>query len=428
MLDVLDLGVFTVDEDLRITSFNRAAEQITGHRADEVIGARCAEVFRTNLCDQVCPIRQSIRSRQAVRSREISVRSADGRVLPISVSTAPLVTADGRLLGGVEVFRDMSQIVDLRRQLEEKYQLNDIIGRSPAMQKIFELLPLLADSDSTVLVTGPSGTGKELISRTIHNIGPRADAPFVAVNCAAVPDALLESELFGYKAGAFTDAKKDKPGRIAVAEGGTLLLDEVGDLHMSTQAKVLRFLENRTYEPLGSNQPVTADIRLFAATNRDLHAMVEEGSFRKDLFFRLNVIEIELPPLAERVEDLPLLIEHFLRRFRASTGHPIEGFSSEAMARLLAYDFPGNIRELENIVERAFVLCREGWISLDHLPPMVRDADGPAPRSTPSLETAEVEAIQDALQRHEGNRTHAARDLGIHRSTLIRKIRRFGIS
>jgi PAS domain S-box-containing protein len=430
ILDVLDQGLFTVDGNTCITSFNQAAERITGYAADEVIGTRCAEVFRTDLCDQVCPLRLSIASRRPTRNREINIKSRDGRAIPISVSTAPLLTRGGKLLGGVEVFRDLTQIQDLKRRVDAQYRLSDIIGKSPAMRRIFDLLPLVAPSDSTVLVTGPSGTGKELIARTVHALSPRRKSPFVALNCAAIPETLLESELFGYKRGAFTDAKRDKPGRIAAAEGGTLFLDEIGDLPRLTQVKLLRFLQDRVYEPLGSNSSVRANVHVIAATNSDLLELVRVGTFREDLYFRLNVVQIEIPPLCQRAEDVPLLVSHYVRLFRESTGKAIQGLSEEAMACLMGYAFPGNVRELENVVERAFIMCQGDRIGMEHLPASVVQSAGPTLTILPactSIAAAETSAVRAALERNNGNRTRAAAELGIHRTTLIRKLRQAGL-
>ncbi len=399
ILDVLDQGLFTVDGNTCITSFNQAAERITGYAADEVIGIRCAEVFRTDLCDQVCPLRLSIASRRPTRNREINIKSRDGRAIPISVSTAPLLTRGGKLLGGVEVFRDLTQIQDLKRRIDAQYRLSDIIGKSPAMRRIFELLPLVAPSDSTVLVTGPSGTGKELIARS-------------------------------YKRGAFTDAKRDKPGRIAAAEGGTLFLDEIGDLPRLTQVKLLRFLQDRVYEPLGSNSSVRANVHVIAATNRDLLELVRTGTFREDLYFRLNVVQIEIPPLCQRAEDVPLLVNHYVRLFRESTGKAIQGLSEEAMARLMGYAFPGNVRELENVIERAFIMCQGDRVGVEHLPASVVQSAAPTVTILPSgtsIAAAEIGAVRAALERNHGNRTRAAADLGIHRTTLIRKLRQAGM-
>jgi PAS domain S-box-containing protein len=427
VFDVVDQGIFTVDPQGRITSFNKAAEAITGYPESEVLGKECSAVFKTDLCQTVCPLRRSIASGARVRNRQVRIATKDGRLIPIAISTAPLETAAGQLLGGVEVFRDLSQIEELRRRLDGQYRFGDILSRNPEMRRLFDMLPMVAESASTILISGPTGTGKELVAKAIHNHGPRRRKPFVAVNCAALPETLLESELFGYRKGAFTDAKRDKLGRIAQAEGGTLFLDEVGDLSLGLQVKLLRFLQERTYEPLGSTASLKADVRVIAATNRELESMVRQGSFREDLYFRLNVLQIALPPLSKRREDIPLLARHFVERFRQATGKAIEGISSEAMAALLRYAFPGNIRELENLVERAFILCDRAEIALDHLPPKVAAAGRPAPqesRGERSLDRLEDEAIQAALARHGGNRTLAARDLGIHRTTLLRKVKR----
>jgi PAS domain S-box-containing protein len=430
ILDVIEQGIFTVDSQTRITSFNQSAERITGFPAAEAIGMPCSEVFRTNLCSTLCPLKQSIGDRLAIRNREVRILSRDGRSLPISVSTAPLVTPLGRLIGGVEVFRDISDVVDLRRKLDGQYTFEDIVSRNPAMERIFKMLPLVAESTSTVLITGASGTGKELVAKAIHSRSPRIERPFVAVNCAAVPEGLLESELFGYRKGAFTDARTDKPGRIAQAEGGTLFLDEVGDLPLALQVKLLRFLQDHRYEPLGGTESISADVRIIAATNRDLGSLVREGRFRDDLYYRLNVMQIPLPPLTNRREDIPLLARHFIRRFRGTTGKPIERLTQDALATLMRYPWPGNIRELENAIEHAFILCKGPEIGVEHLPghlldvPPGRESPGPGPARLDSLER---EAIVIALRRHGGNKTRAAQELGIHRTTLIRKLKRLGI-
>jgi PAS domain S-box-containing protein len=431
VLDVVGQGIFTVTPEGRITSFNQAAEGITGYSEAEILGKQCWSVFRTDLCHTVCPLRQSIASGDRIRNRQVRIHAKDGRLIPISISTAPLVTPSGELLGGVEVFTDLSHIEDLKRKVDGQYRFEDIVSRNPEMQRIFHFLPMVAESTSTILISGASGTGKELLAKAIHTHGPRRGKPFVPVNCGAIPETLLESELFGYRRGAFTDAKRDKLGRIAQAEGGTLFLDEVGDMPVPLQVKFLRFLQARTYEPLGSTQSLKADVRVIAATHRDLDGMVREGAFREDLYFRLNVLQIALPPLRNRREDIPLLANHFIQRFRQATGKAIEGISTEAMAALMDYEFPGNIRELENIIERAFILCGAGEIGLTDLPAQVvnpsRRAEEPRAGGTGGLGGLEREAIRTALERHGGNRTRSARDLGIHRSTLIRKIKKYGV-
>jgi PAS domain S-box-containing protein len=431
VLDVVDQGIFTVTSEGRITSFNKAAEAITGYSQAEVLGKECWSVFRTDLCNTVCPLRQSIASGARIRNRQVRIHAKDGRSIPISISTTPLATPAGELLGGVEVFTDLSHIESLRRRLEDQFRFDDIVSRNAEMQRVFHILPMVAESSSTILVYGASGTGKELLARAIHNHSSRRGKPFVPVNCAAIPETLLESELFGYRKGAFTDAKRDKPGRIAQAEGGTLFLDEVGDMPVALQVKFLRFLQARTYEPLGSTQSLTADVRVIAASNRDLEKMVREGAFREDLYFRLNVLQIALPPLRNRPEDIPLLANHFMQRFRQATGKAIESISGEAMGALMAYEFPGNVRELENMIERAFILCEGSEIGLADLPSQVvnapRRTEGPKANDTGGLGTLEREAIRSALERHAGNRTRAAHDLGIHRSTLLRKLKRHGL-
>jgi PAS domain S-box-containing protein len=430
VLNVIDQCMFAVDPDRRITFLNQRAQEVTGYSLDEVIGKPCADVFKTALCHTACPLRQALEKRERVIERQVKLRVKNGRGIPVSVSTAALVTPEGTLLGGVEVFHDLSHIELLQRKVEECNRFEDMISKSPRMQRIFSMLPLVAESDSTVLITGASGTGKELMARAIHQSGPRKDKPFVAVNCAAVPETLLESELFGYMRGAFTDARRDKPGRIAQADGGTLFLDEVGDLSPAIQVKLLRFLQDHVYEPLGATCSTRADVRILAATNHNLEELVQQERFREDLYYRLNVLQISLPPLCERSEDVPLLLRHFLRHFAMATGKPVSEVSPDALAALETYEYPGNIRELENIIERAFVLCTGPRIELDHLPRSVRSrtsARAPGAHPLDPLASAEREAIVDVLARHAGNRTKAARELGIHRSTLLRKIKRYGI-
>ncbi|RLB13652.1 MAG: Fis family transcriptional regulator, partial [Deltaproteobacteria bacterium] len=311
-----------------------------------------------------------------------------------------------------------------------KYTFADIIGRSKLMREIFDILPQVAQSDSTTLIEGSSGTGKELVARAIHNLSPRRNKRFVAINCGALPDTLLESELFGYKAGAFTDAKRDKPGRFALADGGTIFLDEIGDISSAMQTRLLRVLEEKVFEPLGSVEPVKADVRVIAATNKDLSKLVRRGIFRRDLYYRINVIRIKLPLLRDRREDIPLLIDHFVAKFNRLQGKNISGVSEQVMSILMEYDYPGNVRELENIIEHAFVLCPGGLIETRHLPSSLRGKeDTGISKLKRGMTLKDLEAIHilDAIHRHHGNRTAAARELGINPSTLFRKIRSLGI-
>ena len=348
-------GVFTVDCDWRITSFNRAAERITGVPAERAMGRQCCDVFHASICEDGCAIRETMTTGLEVVDKPARILNQRGKSIPISISSAVLRDEGGNVLGAVETFRDLSTIEQLRKEIQSRFTYEDIIGKSEAFQKIFAILPDIAASESTVLIEGPSGSGKELIARAIHNRSRRRNGPHVVVNCGTLPASLFESELFGYKRGAFTDAKRDKPGRIAVAEGGTVFFDEVSELPPETQVKLLRLLQEREYEPLGAVEPRQADVRMVAATNRNLAEMVSLGRFRDDLYFRLAVVRLTVPPLRERREDIPFLVEHFVQRFRAKTGKEIQGLRPAAMEIIMRHDFPGNARELENIVEYGFV-------------------------------------------------------------------------
>ena len=431
ILESISDGVFTVDKEWRITSFNRAAEEITGIRRREAIGRLCSEVFRSSMCEADCALRRTMETRKSVVNKSAFIVDAEGHRIPISVSTAILRDEKGRIIGGAETFRDLSVVEELRKELEGRFQVGDLVSRSAVMRRIFDILPQVAASDSTVLVLGETGTGKELLARAIHGLSSRKDRPFLAVNCGALPDTLLESELFGYKSGAFTGADKDKPGRFARADGGTILLDEISEVSSALQVRLLRVLQDKTYEPLGGTQSVKANVRVIAATNRDLAGQVKKRTFRQDLFYRINVVKIELPPLRKRKEDIPLLVEHFIARFNRTQGKKVSGVSPEVMAFLMAHDYPGNVRELENIIEHAFVLCSEGRIEQRHLP---EEFIARAPAPTPSKDIAasvrvmEAQAIREALERNGYNRLAAARELGLHKSTLFRKIRALGIA
>ena len=430
VLDSIADGVFTVDRDWRITTFNRAAEHITGVPREEALGRQCWEVFRSNICETSCALRETMRTGRNIVNQPIYVLNMAGERIPVSISTAILNDREGNVIGGVETFRDLSTVEELRKELTEKWSLMDIIGRSKPMQELFDLLPQVADSNSTILIEGASGTGKELVARAIHNLSRRRSGAFVAVNCGALPDTLLESELFGYKAGAFTDARDDHPGRFELAQGGTILLDEIGNISTAMQMRLLRVLQERVYEPLGGVKPVPADVRVIAATNRHLADLVREGAFRQDLYYRVNVVRLPLPDLRDRREDIPLLAGHFVARFNHVQGKDIAGVSDEVLGILMEHDYPGNVRELENIIEHAFVLCRGGMIEVRHLPPELRRTDTGEPlqpRAGATLRELEAMHIADAVRRHGGNRTLAAKELGIDPSTLFRKVKSLSI-
>jgi PAS domain S-box-containing protein len=429
ILDSVNDGVFTVDDQWRITSFNRAAERITGVKRQQAIGKPCCEVFRASICETACALRQTLATGRPVVNKAVYILDARGNRLPISISTAVFKDVGGKTIGGVETFRDLSLVEDLRKELEATHSFAEIVGRSAAMRQVFQVLTQIAESDSTVLIEGASGTGKELFAKAIHRLSYRRDKRFVALNCAALPDTLLESELFGYKAGAFTDARQDKPGRFALADGGTLLLDEIGDISPAMQVRLLRVLQERVYEPLGSVEPVKTDVRIIAATNKDLGKLVRKGIFREDLFYRIHVIHLALPNLRDRREDIPLLIEHFIAKFNRLQGKDVVSVSDEVLARLMEHDYPGNVRELENIIEHAFVLCRGALIEFAHLPPRLRGAAEAMSPPIAGMTLAAMERflIADALRRHDDNRTAAARQLGINPSTLFRKLKMLGI-
>ena len=430
ILDSVSEGVFTVDLDWRITSFNRAAEEITGIGRQEAVGKRCRDVLRADVCETDCTLAATMQTGKPIMNKAVHIIDAEGKKRAITISTALLKDSKGEVIGGVETFRDMSMVEQLRKEIEGRYSCEDIISQSNKMQTLFAVLPNIAESNATVLIEGESGTGKELFARAIHNLSFRKDKPFIAVNCGALPDTLLESELFGYKAGAFTDAKRDKPGRFALAQGGTIFLDEIGDVSASVQVKLLRVLQDKIYEPVGAVSSVKADVRIITATNKKLDELVKEDKFRDDLYYRINVMKLELPPLRDRKEDIPLLVEHFISRFNQLHNKNICCVTNEVTAALLSYDYPGNVRELENIIEHCFVLCEGEVIEAKHLPSSIRPSlksESTKDGEPTTIKQMEIILIKQALIRNKGNKTAAAKQLGIDKSTLFRKMKVFGI-
>ncbi len=430
ILESISDGVFTVDDQWLITSFNRAAEAITGISRNEALGRPCWEVFHSSLCESECALGHTRKTGKPVVGKTCYIVDARGRRITISISTSLLHNVHGKLIGGVETFRDLSEMESLRLSLKGDFDMGELISHSPAMQKVLELTPAVAETTSTVLIQGETGTGKELVAKTIHALSRGRESPFVAVNCSALPDTLLESELFGYKAGAFTGAHKDKPGRFAQARGGTLFLDEIGDISPSMQTKLLRVLQERTYEPLGATGSVKSEARIIAATNKDLEHLVEINAFRQDLFYRINVVRIDLPPLRDRKEDIPFLTEHFVERFNHLFNREISGVDAQVLSLFMAYDWPGNIRELENILERAFVLCRHGEINRNHLPReliLKEQRAAELPNMATARQALEEGSISRALRQTRNNLSQAAKLLGMHRSTLHRKMKKLGL-
>jgi len=430
ILDSISEGVFTVDLDWRITSFNQAAEEISGIQREKAMGKYCRDVLRADVCETDCTLRQTMETGRPIMNKAVHIIDAQGKKKAITISTALLKDSNGKVIGGVETFRDVSMVEQLRKEIEGRYSCEDIISQSHKMQNLFAILPNIAESNTTILIEGESGTGKELFARAIHNLSFRKDKPFVAVNCGALPDTLLESELFGYKAGAFTDAKKDKPGRFALAEGGTIFLDEIGDISAAVQVKLLRVLQNKIYEPVGAVSSVKADVRIITATNKKLDKLVKEGRFREDLYYRVNVMKLELPPLRNRKEDIPLLVNHFISRFNHLHNKNICCVTNDVTAALLAYDYPGNVRELENIIEHCFVLCEGEIIEAKHLPASIcpsSELDKMKVSEPATIKQMEVILLTQALRQNKGNKTAAAKQLGIDKSTLFRKMKAFDI-
>ncbi len=424
-------GVIAVDLHNKIHFFNHAAEKMTGFTREEALDSYCFDILRTNICQSLCVLDETRRLHRGVVNRSAIIINKFGKEVPVSISTALLYDDEGKVIGGIETFRDLSVEEALRREIERTYSFENMISKNVEMQRIFSILPDIAESGVPVLIQGESGTGKELVARAIHDLSPVRKGPFVEINCAAIPDTLLESEFFGYVRGAFTDAKVDKHGRIFMADGGTLFLDEIGELPQSLQAKLLRVIEDRELTPLGAVKPVKVNVRFVSATNRDLNVMMEEGLFRKDLYFRLDVAKVVLPPLRERREDIPLLVDHFIEKLNLIRKKEIAGVSSDVISILMRYPFPGNVRELENILEYAFILCKGRIIETEHLPeellakvPLDND-QGVRPLSP--LEEAEAQTLQRLLNEH-GSKTKVARILGISRATLWRRMKRYGLT
>jgi len=429
ILESIADGVFAVDLDQRITYFNKAAERITGIPRSEAAGRKCFDVLHASLCqgEGGCALHRTMATGKEVIDLPVDIIDARGEKVPVSISTAVLRDTRGAVVGGAETFRDLSALESLRKELAASYSFEDIISKNHEIQRIFSILPDIAQSLSTVLIEGPSGSGKELFARAIHKVSHRSGGPYVVVNCGALPENLLESELFGYRKGAFTDAVRDKPGKFSLARGGSLFLDEIGDITPGVQVKLLRVLQEREFDPLGALAPEKADVRIIAATNRPLEELVRAGRFREDLYYRLKVLRLSLPPLSKRREDIPLLAEHFVRRFGVRMGKSISGVSQEALALLLSHDYPGNIRELENIVEYACVMCKGKQIGPEHLPAELAEGQSmKEPERAPFADLVKS-LVEEALLRNGGHRGKAAEELGIDRTTLWRKMKRMGL-
>lgn len=421
-------GVFAIDLDFRIVAINDAALRTLGLPRHRAIGRPCRDVFRSNLCGDDCPLSLAYQRDLPQFNNGVLIKDAHGHSLPLTLSTALVRDKDGQVVGGVETFVNLGAIKGHFRKLDAGRPLENIVSNDPAMSRIFEILPTIAESTTTILINGETGTGKNLIAKAIHQLSPRADGPLITVNCAALPETLLEAEFFGHKAGAFTGAFKDRIGRLAAAEGGTLFLDEIGDVPPAMQVKLLRVLQEKVYERLGEQEVRNCDVRFITATNRDLEGMVKGGQFRRDLYFRINVLNVDIPPLRERKGDIPRLIQRFVDRMSRSRGKEIRGVSSAALEILMTHDYPGNVRELENIIEHAWVMCSGGVLDTQHLPRKLCSSSklGEGPLKD-GKSRAEARYLLQVLESHRWHRGDTSRELGVHRTTLQRWIKRLGL-
>lgn len=432
ILDSLGEGLFTVDKNFKINFFNKAAENITGYSRDDVIGKYCKHVFRSELCFNDCPIALVLKSSKNLYDYESKIISRTGDKIPIKLNSAVLYSEAQEPVGGVISFRDLSELEKIKSKITTEKQFHGVIGHGKKMREIFELIREVSDSSATILIHGESGTGKEMIANAIVKSSTRAKQPFLKINCAVFPENLLGSELFGHVKGAFTDAVKDRPGRFELADKGTLFLDEVAEMPLQMQIQLLRVLQEGTFERIGESKTRKADVRVIAATNIDIDKALSNGTFREDLYYRLNVIPIQVPPLRERVEDIPLLIEHFLNKFSILYKKQITEVDDETMEKMLAYRWGGNVRELENVLEFMFVRTSAGQkLTAEKLPKQICDCKEPVlSRATETTEyniLPEKRELIRILEEVHWNKSKAAEIMGVGRTTLWRKLKKYGL-
>lgn len=423
-------GTFTIDNEWNVTSFNTSAEKITGFNKSEAIGKKCWEIFNSSLCRNGCHMEQTIQKSIPMIGNELEIMNKYGKLVPIRVNSNILINNKNEKIGALETFIDISEIKNLSAHLTEFFKYENIVGHNKEIKQIISVLESVSQTDTSVLITGESGTGKELAARAIHINSSRKTAPFIAINCSAFAESLIESELFGHEKGAFTGAIKTKIGKFESAQGGTLFLDEIGDLSSAVQTKLLRVLETHEFERVGANNLIKLDVRIIAATNKNLSKEILEGRFREDLYYRINVINIHLPPLRQRMDDLPLLVNHFIEEFNKKFNKRIKRFSTSAFDKLLEYEWPGNIRELENVIEHCFVLCTGEIIQVECMPKRLREQSNVNPAEKPKVKNireAERELILSVLEKNNNNRTATSKELNIDPSTLWRKMKRYGI-
>jgi two-component system, NtrC family, response regulator HydG len=441
IINTMNDGVLLVSPDGTILMVNQALEKISGYAREELIGRSCS-TFHCDVCERVrsggkghwC---QLFNGGESNRKSCFFVRK-DGSSVHVLKNASLLRDSEGSVLGAVETVTDISEIdrrdqkiVELSRLLEEKPTFMGMVGNSPVMQKVYDLIEKAAQSQAPLIIYGETGTGKELVAQAIHHLGRRSEGPFLQVNCAALNEALLESELFGHVKGSFTGAYSHRQGRFEAADGGDIFLDEIGDLPISIQVKLLRTLETKQVERVGDHRPIHVDARIITATNRDLEQLVAKGTFREDFFFRINVIPIHLPPLRARLEDIPALTDHFIRHLRGKSGKDITGLAADAMDLFMQHGWPGNVRELKALLEYAFVVVEGGLIRGEHLPTKMASVRKDSPRESPTAPmpepSSEKQALIQALTHCRGNQTQAARLLGVNRVTVWHRIRKHGL-
>jgi PAS domain S-box-containing protein len=417
-------GIVTVDSQMRIMKANNSFERICDPVSRDLVGKHFDEIGHQ--CNSACSnvLQEVLQTKKEVRAVRVECRPDERRHQMVVLTSSPLKDRSGNFAGAVLVVRDVTRESDLERELKERRQFQNIIGKSGKMQQIYELLEDLAGSNTTVLITGESGTGKELVANALHYSGNRAANPLVKVNCSALSDSILESELFGHVKGAFTGAVGDKIGRFEMADGGSILLDEIGEISPAIQLKLLRVIQEKEFERVGESRPSKIDIRIIATTNRNLQDRIRQNQFREDLYYRLKVVEVCLPPLRERIGDIPLLVDHFCNQFNRRFNKQIESVSDDVVRKLTAYPWPGNVRELEHAIEHAFVLCHSRIIAIDHLPSEIGEYRGEQQSKFEKNPSLDIATILEALEKTGGNKAKAARLLGVNRRTIYRKLSR----
>ena len=449
LIDKIPLGIVVLDIQRRIVLVNRAFEALSGFSVEDARGIPCFHIMRSKLCIQKCPLKHMDSNSESI-SVESDIINKERQLIPVFINLSPIRNAEGKLAGFLETVEDLRPLKEVDSKATHAYAFRHLIGKSPEMTRIFQTLPLLAQSDSAILITGETGTGKDVLAEAIHQASDRAKGPFVKVNCGALPETLLESELFGHRKGAFTGAVENKPGRFRLAHNGSLYLTEIGDLPLSLQVKLLTFLDDKVVYPLGSAKGFQADVRVIAATHRNLDLMVKERNFRQDLMFRLNVVRLHLPPLRDRGDDIRLILDHFINIFTTRFRKNIKGLSKRVLKILLDYPFPGNVRELRNIIEYAVNICPGGQIQFTHLPAYLSETKYHYDRSPSEADKAnewtasfvktnsqqngqktwasfERDMIIEALVKSKGRRNKTADILGWGRSTLWRKMKQYKI-